>query len=294
MKSHKAVSLAIVAILYAAAFMVGLFVFYCIPSSPLLAFFLADIAATLIVWIFGIAHRNPSVYDPYWSVAPVVLMIGFLLVSRQLSIPSVIYLAVFFLWGLRLTLNWAIGWQGMHHQDWRYAMLKKDKPKLWPLTNLFGINLMPTLIVFATMLPAYFVSLHMLPVNVLTVIGALICLLAALLQMISDEQMRHFRRDQNNRGKNMKSGLWTYSRHPNYLGEVMLWWGVWVIQISVLPELWWTVCAPMLMTMLFVFISIPMMEKKLLASKYGYAAYQKSTSMLLLLPKKAPMKEEAY
>jgi steroid 5-alpha reductase family enzyme len=111
--------------------------------------------------------------------------------------------------------------------------------------------------------------------------------------MISDAQMRRFRSAPNNRGKNMQSGLWAYSRHPNYLGEVTLWWGVWVIQISVLPALWWTVCAPILMTMLFVFISIPMMEKKLLASKEGYAAYQKSTSMLLLLPPKTPMQEES-
>ncbi len=293
-KSSKVVSLAIVAILYAASFMVGLFVYISMASSPLLAFFLADVAATLIVWIFGIAHRNPSVYDPYWSVAPIVLMICFLLVSRQLSAPSVIYLAVFLFWGLRLTLNWVMGWQGMHHQDWRYAMLKKDNPKMWPLTNLFGINMMPTLIVFATMLPAYFVSRHMFPINALGIFGTLICICATLLQMISDTQMRQFRRDPNNHGKNMQSGLWAYSRHPNYLGEVALWWGVWVIQISVLPSLWWTVCAPALMTMLFVFISIPMMEKRLLASKEGYAAYQKRTSMLLLLPKKAPMKEEAY
>ncbi|MDD5017054.1 MAG: DUF1295 domain-containing protein, partial [Eubacteriales bacterium] len=82
----------------------------------------------------------------------------------------------------------------------------------------------------------------------------------------------------------MASGLWRYSRHPNYLGEVLFWWGVWVIQMSVLPALWWTIFAPTAMTLLFLFISIPMMEKRLLASKEGYAAYKKSTSMLLLLP----------
>jgi len=99
--------------------------------------------------------------------------------------------------------------------------------------------------------------------------------------------MRAFRKQSGNKGQNMASGLWKNSRHPNYFGEIAFWWGVWLIQLSVLPSYWWTVAAPVLMTMLFVFISIPLMEKKLLASKEGYSEYIKNTSMLLPLPKKS-------
>ena len=143
---------------------------------------------------------------------------------------------------------------------------------------------MPTLIVFAAMLPAYFVSLDNYSLSVPTLLGALLCVCAVALQIVSDTQMRRFRRDPANAGQNMQSGLWAYSRHPNYLGEVALWWGVWVMQIGVLPEMWWTVLAPVLMSALFVFISIPMMERRLISTKDGYSDYLQRTSMLLLLP----------
>ncbi len=165
-------------------------------------------------------------------------------------------------------------------------MLKDRNPKLWPVTNFFGINMMPTLIVFACMLPAYMTILIGNSINEITYIGFAVCMSAIAVQTISDMQMRRFRNDPLNKGKHIQSGLWRYSRHPNYLGEVSLWWGVWLIQISMLPSAWWTVFAPVLMTLLFVFISIPMMEKRMLERKEGYAGYLKHTSMLLIFPKR--------
>ena len=283
-KLSKSISLFIVALVYAAAFFAGLIIFQLFSDPPLLGFFLADITATIVVWLFGLAYKNASMYDPYWSIAPFVLMAGFLSVSHELGIVSMLYLFVFAFWGVRLTLNWAIGWRDLRHQDWRYTMLKQKNPKLWLITNFFGINLFPTLIVFAAMLPAYFVALDDDPLSVAALIGVLLCILAVALQIVSDAQMRRFRRDPENAGKNMQNGLWAYSRHPNYLGEVTFWWGIWVMQVGILPALWWTVFAPVLMSALFIFISIPMMETRLLASREGYADYQRRTSMLLLLP----------
>lgn len=293
-KQSKGLSLFIVLIAYIAAFFGGL-LFYLIlvntTGSMLLAFFVADVAATVVVWLIGLLFRNASMYDPYWSVVPIVLIICFILAMvpeyTQINIVSILYLIVFAFWGIRLTMNWIIGWPGMQHQDWRYTMLRENNPKLWLITNFFGINMMPTLFVFACMVPAYFGTQMGIGFNAVTVIGAAICILAAITQIISDGQMRRFRKNLDNAGKNMETGLWKYSRHPNYLGEVTFWWGIWLMQLSVLPNYWWTVAAPILMTLLFVGISIPMMEKRLMASKQGYADYVKRTSMLILLPKKS-------
>lgn len=292
-KFSKYVSLSIVIIIYTIAFFAGLLGFRLTiepTQNLLLSFFVADVVATVIVWLFGLIFKNASMYDPYWSVAPIVLFLSFVLVNVAGTAPLhtsiILYLIVFVFWGVRLTLNWIIDWPGMCHQDWRYTMLKQQNPKLWIITNFFGINMMPTLIVFAGMLPAYFCTLYESSVNTLTFLGVLICLLAVILQISSDSQMRRFRKDTSNHGKNMQAGLWKYSRHPNYLGEVSFWWGIWIIQINMLSNMWWIVFAPILMTLLFVFISIPMMEKRLLTSKTDYEAYQKSTSMLLLLPKR--------
>lgn len=291
-KMSKATSLLIVLAVYIAAFFIGLFVFRLLLTQPithLASYLIADVAATVFVWLTGLCFRNASIYDPYWSIAPIVLTIGFiykLYPIYTIDTMGILYLIIFTLWGVRLTLNWMIGWHGFRQQDWRYTMLKEKMSNLWPITNFFGINMMPTIIVFINMIPVYY-STRFYPLNVLTILGGLICLSAILLQSVSDSQMRKFQAAHTNMGMNMGSGLWRYSRHPNYLGEVSLWWGIWLMQISVLPNVWWTVLAPILMTMLFVFISIPMMENKLKQSKQGYTEYIQNTSMLLLLPKKS-------
>lgn len=282
----RGTSLFAVLIVYLAAFFAGLFSYRLFSGTSLLAFFIADIIATLVVWFFGLLFKNASMYDPYWSVAPIVFFVSFISITARIDAFNLLYLFVFIFWGTRLTLNWIIGWRGMRHQDWRYTMLRKKNEKLWILTNLFGINMIPTFFVFAAMVPAYFAAMSVNSINIITILGALICVSAVILQIISDSQILKFRKDDTNKGKYIQTGLWKYSRHPNYLGEVCFWWGIWIIQISVLPGLWWTIFAPVLMTMLFVFISIPMMEKRLLVSKEGYNQYKKSTSMLILLPKK--------
>lgn len=287
MKLSKNVSLLIVLLVYVAAFFAGLIVFRILPFKGFFAYLCADAVATVVVWVFGLVFRNASMYDPYWSVAPIVLFVCFLTDTGFLDTIDFLYIAVFTIWGVRLTLNFAIGWRGMAHQDWRYTMLHDKNPKLWFLTNFFGINMVPTLFVFVNMLPAYLCAYHEADtLGAVSMLGFAVCLFAVMLQIASDGQMRRFREDKASSGKSIQTGLWKYSRHPNYLGEVSLWWGVWIIQAGTRPELWWSVIAPLLMTLLFVLISIPMMENRLTETKNDYDAYQQRTSMLLLLPQK--------
>jgi steroid 5-alpha reductase family enzyme len=285
-KMSKPLSLLVVFAVYLAAFFAGMLVYHLLLAPPIWAYLCADAAATVVVWAFGLIFKNASMYDPYWSVAPLVLFVCFALDFRAFDIADALYIAVFAFWGARLTLNWVIGWQGMHHQDWRYTMLRDQNPALWPLTNFFGINMMPTLIVFINLLPAYYSAQNSGQFSALTAVGAAVCLFAAILQIVSDGQMRLFRQNATNRGRNMTTGLWKFSRHPNYLGEVSFWWGIFIMMLGQTPAMWWTIFAPVLMTLLFAFISIPMMEKRLLATKPGYITYKKATSMLLLLPPK--------
>jgi steroid 5-alpha reductase family enzyme len=287
-KLSKTASLIVVAIVYIISFAAGVVAFNLLSGTwdILLSFLAADVVATIVVWFAGVIFNNSSMYDPYWSVAPIVLVIAFIILARNISAVSLLYLLLFLFWGVRLTLNWIIGWRGMLHQDWRYTMLHDKNPKLWFLTNFFGINMLPTLFVFAGMIPAYYAIINASDINVITILGAAVCAAAVVLEIVSDAQMRFFKRAAKNSGSNMDSGLWRYSRHPNYFGEVSFWWGVFIIQISVIPGIVWTVFAPVAITLLFVFISIPMMEKRLLKTKQGYAEYKKATSMLMLLPPK--------
>ncbi len=281
-KTRTASFLFVLAI-YTIAFFVGLFVFNRFYNMHLLvSSFLADIVATLVVWGFGILFANSSVYDPYWSVAPIIILTFWIIIKGvSLSSIDILYLIAIIIWAVRLTLNWAIRWKGLQHQDWRYIMLKEKSPRLWFLTNLIGINIMPTVVVFVALIPAYYGIESKGSINSLVIIGFAICIFAVLIQSIADRQMDLFRKNKSYKNQCIDKGLWRYSRHPNYFGEVSFWWGIWLMQMGVIPQIWVTVIGPVVITLLFISVSIPMMEKHILASKPIYSRYRRQVSMLI-------------
>lgn len=276
-------SLVVVSAVYALAFVIAIPVFMLFKKTGVLwATFAADVAATLVVWGFGLLFKNASLYDPYWSIAPVMVIPFWMMYKgRAVSAADILLLTAVFIWGVRLTANWVMGWRGMDHQDWRYTMLKEKNPDIWFITNLGGINMMPTILVFLAMVPAYHFIQAETGVNGLVVLGFLVCVGSAMLQFFADRQMYEFRSDEKNKGKCIDCGLWKYSRHPNYLGEVSMWWGIWIMQMGAAPDLWYTVAGPVMMTALFVFISIPMMENHVKGKRPGYEDYEKQVPMLL-------------
>jgi steroid 5-alpha reductase family enzyme len=279
--NKKILSFIIVFAVYALAFSFG-FLIYIVSKykiNILLITFIADVAATLIVWGAGLIFKNSSVYDPYWSVAPAVIVPFWIILKKTgLSAAVILMFAVLIIWAARLTLNWALRWKGLKHEDWRYLMLKEKSPRTWFLTNLVGINLMPTAIVFLVLIPVYYSIGFEGRINYLIITGFIISAAAVIIQTISDAQMDLFRKSGSG---NIDIGLWRHSRHPNYFGEVMFWWGLWIMQMGINPQKWITVAGPVIITLLFVFISIPMMEKHVIESKPDYLMYKKHVSMLI-------------
>lgn len=248
------------------------------PSADiLLATLIADTIATIIIFIFSMAFKNASFYDPYWSVAPIVIAVYWNAKSSQsYSLLNVLFLVAFTVWGIRLTLNWARGWKGLHHEEWRYIQLKKQTGNMYPLVNFTGIHLFPTLLVFFGMVPAYFAMMRQVNdgIHWLSFAGLLLCMAATLIEFIADEQQRSFKRNRDDEKDFCKRGLWKFSRHPNYFGEVSFWWGIYLIALPAMPPVW-TIGGAVSMTLLFVFISIPMMEKHMIEKRAGYTSYQK-------------------
>ena len=299
-------SFLIIFIIYVAAFFGGFLVLYFLPGlHPLISFLIADVAATIIVWIAGLILKNASAYDPYWSVLPpVFITVWIIQATDAFTSADLLFILAVFIWGLRLTVNWAMRWVNLGHQDWRYTMLREKSPKIWFLTNLFGINLIPTLFVYMALVPAYvalsgskgtgfplfLAPLQNLPAaagSAIIAAGFIFCIAAVVLQAISDRQMDDFKKRATDKSKYIEIGLWKFSRHPNYFGEVLFWWGIWVMQMGVAPGAWLTVVGPVAMTFLFIFISVPMMENHVILSKPGYAAYKKRVSMLVPWPRRA-------
>jgi len=242
-------------------------------SNVILLLFLGDVAATIVVFIFGAIFRNASVYDPYWSVVPPVLIVGYYMMSGAAFDPA--HLFIIFpvcFWAVRLTYNWARGFANLKWQDWRYTGFKQKFPRIYPLICFSGIMLMPTFLVFFGMIPFY-VLITGSPNIWLCIVGGAVIMLAALYQTIADAQLRIFRKNPDNKGQVIDTGLWRYSRHPNYFGEILIWWGV---LLASLPNLsWLSPIGAVLITCLFFFISVRLIEKHLQKGRPAYADYKK-------------------
>ena len=274
-------SFAIITLVYMLAGMAGCLVF--IALEPMMqkmwALFASDIAATIIVWGFGILFRNVSVYDPYWSVAPPIIYTAWAFHEGVFTLPVLLLLIAIWYWGIRLTCNWAYTFRGMAHEDWRYTKYRKSQPPLlFHLTNFFGLNMMPTVLVFVAMLPGFELYENTFQAGIGLWIGFAMCNAAATIQLIADTQIHRFR--EAHPGQFCDVGLWRKGRHPNYFGEILMWWGVWVMYSSQ-GVLDWRIVCPIAITILFLFISIPMMEQRQRQNKPGYEAYRKRTRMLI-------------
>ena len=252
-------------------------------EHPLAQLGLGTLAATLVVFLASLLANNSSLYDPYWSLQPPAIAV-FYLVSLP-DAPDARALVVgllVFLYSLRLTSNFYRDWPGLTHEDFRYRDFRaRSGPWYW-LVSLFGIHLFPTLMVYLGCLSLYGIMGDAAgPLVWLDAVAALVTLGAIVLAFVADEQLRAFRREGDNRGKSIRRGLWVYSRHPNYLGEIATWWGLFLFALAAGRQWWWTGVGALAITLMFVFVSVPMMERRACATREGYAEYRASTPMLL-------------
>ncbi len=280
-KWSRASSFAIITLIYLVAIAVGVGVYLVCPFHFSINLLIADVAATVYVFICSLLFRNASVYDPYWSVQPPVIVTAFAIFFNVNRLGVLLLIAVWF-WAIRLTANWAYTFHGLNHQDWRYTMLHKKTGKCYPIINLLGIHLVPTLVVYGCTLPAVFAIVNGWAGNIFSIIFCILACLSASMQGIADIQMHAFRKRKT--GGFVREGLWKYSRHPNYLGEILQWWNI-ALAVVIPSGEWLLLLGAIANTFLFLFVSIPMADKRQ-ASKRGWSTYKRQTRMLFPLYKK--------
>ena len=255
---------------------------------------IADLAATGTVFLFSMAFNNSSLYDPYWSAAPPVIALYWLLASSSpvVALRVIPLFALVIAWSVRLTGNWARGWRGMRHEDWRYVEFRERFGRLyWPVSFL-GIHLFPTIVVFLGCLSLYAVlGTPGRDLGILDAIAVLVTAAAVWIEATADRQLRRFLAEKSPSAAGpagraadrpvFDRGLWSLSRHPNYFGEVLFWWGLYLFALAAAPALWWAVVGPLTVTALFVFVSVPMMDRRMLARRPGYAEAMRARSGLV-------------
>ena len=121
-KENRVKSFIAVGIIYALASAFGILIYTTLPYNIWLNLLISDALATVFTFIFSLLFSNASVYDPYWSVQPIVIILAFAL-TREMSLAKLLIVLAILIWGIRLTANWAYTFHGLNHQDWRYTML---------------------------------------------------------------------------------------------------------------------------------------------------------------------------
>lgn len=282
LKQSRAASFLTVAVVYVFAITVGVFTYRALTFDWWLSLLIADAVATVVTFLFGLLFKNASVYDPYWSVQPPVILIAFS-IGRDPGALGILLLAVVSFWAIRLTANWAYTFANLNHQDWRYTMLREKTGVFYPIINFVGIHMVPTLVVYGCVLPAVYAVREGVSANFASVLLLCLSLGAAVMQGIADIQMHQFRRKRD--GAFIRRGLWKYARHPNYLGEILMWWGVGLSVACAAPNAWYLAAGALANTVLFLAVSIPMADGRQ-SRKAGFDEYKKETRMLLPIRKR--------
>lgn len=246
----------------------------------------AIIALTLFlymsVWfiIACILNRN-DVADIAWGLG-FVLMSWLAYALSEQSARSLLVNILVTIWGLRLA--WHITQRNLKKaEDSRYAAWRAEWKHFY-LRSYVQIFLLQGIFLFVILLPVLFIHASVpMPLRLLDALGTVIWCIGFVFESVGDRQLKDFLKDPANKGKIMERGLWAYSRHPNYFGEVTQWWGIFLCAASV-PYGFVTVIGPLLITFLILFVSgVPMLERKY-AGRPDFEAYKKRTSMFIPLP----------
>ena len=281
-KLSKSSSLLIVFLAYVIAIVIGILTAqYFNYQNFLIDVAIADLAATVVIFLFSYGLKNSSMYDPYWSVIPILIALLYLLEIDANDTRQWIIFGLVTFWGLRLTLNWIRGWPGLHHEDWRYVDLAKKNGKLYWMVSFSGIHLFPTILVYGGMIPVLYGMANKAPMNAIDYVATVVTFGAVMIEWISDEQLIKFKQSNPPPGSFIQTGLWAYSRHPNYFGEVSFWVGLFLFGLAKAPQYYWTGLGALAMILLFVFISVPMMDERHKASRDGYEEHMKKVSGLV-------------
>ena len=236
-------------------------------------------------FLVALKLRRNDVADVAWGIGFVILALAAQFSAASISIRGIIVLALVAIWGARLSLHIGLRNRGKA-EDPRYRKWREEWGRHATLRAYFQIFLLQGLLMVVILIPVtHVLAQGSSDLTWLDAVGLAVWLVGFVFEVIGDFQLDQFKKDPGNRGPIITSGLWKYTRHPNYFGEVTLWWGVWLIACSTSGG-WKTVFGPATITALILFVSgIPLLEKKY-QGNIQFEQYKRRTSAFFPLPPK--------
>lgn len=252
----------------------------------LLGLALTTVVIYMTLWyVFSLVIRDASVIDVAWGLGFVTIAMGFILFRNNTSIVQSIVTGLITVWGIRLAYH--IGRRKIGKpEDWRYQQFRNAWGKWFALRSYVSLFLLQGFLMLVIAAPVYIAAYSSSSqLNWLQIAGVMVWCFGFIFEAVSDYQLGKFLQTKSKPGSIMQTGLWKYSRHPNYFGEVTQWWGLWLV-ILPLSYGWLAIVSPVLITYLILFVSgVPMLEKKY-ADNPEFKKYIKRTSKFIPLPTK--------
>jgi len=240
----------------------------------------------VVQWLASVLLEDASLVDRFWGGGfALAALVAFAYLDRATP-RAVLLLAMAVLWGLRLSvyLTWRNWGQG---EDYRYAAMRTRHGSRFAVMSLFTVFFFQGALTWFISLPLQVgIAAASGELNPLDYAGATLWVIGVLFEAISDFQLARFKANPASKGKVMDRGLWRYTRHPNYFGNAVLWWGIFLVAASA-PYGVYTVLSPALMTFLLLRVSgVRLLEKKLRKTRPEYAAYVARTNAFIPGPPK--------
>ena len=242
-----------------------------------------NIFAILIImfmgWIVSLIYKNVTIMDSIWGLGFVIISWVTFFLSDGYAVRKGLLTILVTFWGVRLVIyltlrNWGAG------EDPRYgAMREKSGERFW-IVSLFKVFLLQGAFMFVISLVIQLGQISPVPKNLtwLDVAGIIIWGIGFIFETVGDWQLARFKANPANKGKVMNRGLWAYTRHPNYFGETLIWWGIFFVTLSV-PGGIWTIISPIIITtVLLKMTGIPLTEASILERRPDYKTYIQNTS----------------
>lgn len=230
------------------------------------------------LWMLSLVSKNASIVDICWGIGFIIIAwLAFALTPQGYLWRKQLIIALVTIWGLRLAVHIAIRNWGKP-EDFRYAKWREENGASWWWISFFKVFLLQGALMWIISAPIIAAQTSGFPaiLTPLDYIGAFVWTFGLLFESVADLQLTRFKADNSNRGKILTTGLWKYTRHPNYFGEAMVWWGLYIIALA--AGHCWTIFSPILMTYLLMNVSGVSMLERTMKAKPGYEDYMNRTN----------------
>jgi len=254
--------------------------------------YLAVLAMMLMGWIISLINRNVTIVDSLWGLGFVLIAWLTFAMTDGFAGRRLLITLLVTAWGLRLIIHLSIRNWG-HGEDPRYATWRKKSGDRFWLISLFKVFILQSIFLWIIALALQWGQTAPQPATLtwLDYVGVVLWSVGFFFEAVGDWQLARFKADPNQKGKVMNTGLWAYSRHPNYFGETLIWWGIFFIVLTTSSG-WWTIISPLVITtVLLKMTGVTLMEKAIVNTRPGYREYIQTTNAFIpWFPKKGVKK----